>query len=143
MTDPKITAERSSSLQQLLKYCNYGKEITAQPVQSKIEAIGTPPNTESAEYSPVLTSDEETIYFTYRGVESKGGLQNMLAKPDPDGIFFEDIFKSGKTNGSWQKPMSIGDNNTNSNDAVIAISNDGQQMFIFRADENEHLLTII
>lgn len=48
------------------------------------------------------------------------------------GIYYEDVFSTHKENGTWVAPSSIGENiNTKEHDAAIALSNDGQKLFIF------------
>lgn len=137
LENPKLNPEQRAQLKQTVENCNNGKMLVQSPVQARIENIGSPPNTDAAEYAPVVTGDEETMLFTYRGPESTGGLRDMNDKPNQYGFYYEDIFMTKKVNGKWQKPESIGENNTESNDAVIALSNDGQQLFIFRANETD------
>ena len=137
LQNSKIIPGQKATLLQLINYCNNGKVLMQNPVKTNIQNIGKPPNSEAAEYSPVITSDEETLIYTYRGKESTGGLRDIYDKPNPLGFYYEDIFISRKVSGKWQTPESIGENNTESNDAVIAISNDGQQLFIFRSGETD------
>ncbi len=132
-TDPALKA----SLTNLMNYNKNGKELVQNPLPVKIDNLGSPPNTEGSEYSPVLTSDEETIIFTYRGKESIGGLVDGANKPDPNGSYNEDIFISKKIDGVWQKAASIGDINGIDNDAVIALSNDGQKLFVFKESKED------
>jgi Tol biopolymer transport system component len=137
LENSKIKPEQRTALKQLLENCKNGQALVALPVNAKIQTLGTPPNTEAAEYSPVITSDEETMLYTYRGKESMGGLRDLHDLPNPFGYYYEDIFITRKADGKWSKGESIGENNTESNDAVVAISNDGQQLFIFRANETD------
>lgn len=137
LKDTKLEPDQIKVLNQLVQYCNNAKELVKTPIQASIENAGSPPNTEAAEYSPVITTDEETMLFTYRGVESTGGLRDFQNNENKYGCYFEDIFISKKVDGKWQKAVSIGDNNTNGNDAVIAISNDGEKIFLFRFNESD------
>ncbi len=122
----------------LQDFCNNGKELVARPVNAKIESIGKDVNTTNSEYSPSVSSDENTMIFTYKGEESMGGKQNELNQPDPLGEFNEDVFISRKENGVWTKPVSMGPLiNTNLNDAAISISNDGQKLFVYRDDASD------
>lgn len=137
LKDNKLDPEQKKVLEQLIQYCNNAKELVKNPIKANLENAGSPPNTENAEYSPVVTTDEETMLFTYRGIESTGGLRDFLNNENKYGCYFEDIFISKKINGKWQKAESIGENNTNGNDAVIAISNDGQKIFLYRFSESD------
>jgi tetratricopeptide (TPR) repeat protein len=132
LTNKKITPEDKAELERLVFFSKNGKEVYQNPVESKIENLGSPINTENAEYAPVIMPDEETIIFTYRGAESNGGLVDANNKPDPKGDYNEDIFLAKKVDKVWQKPTSLAELNTIENDAVIALSPDGQQLFIFK-----------
>lgn len=128
-----LTEKQKTNAQQLINYCNNAKVLVAAPVDAPIENCGDIINTVSSEYVPVISSDEEVMIFTYRGDESTGGKQNDSNIPDPLGEYYEDVFITHKEGGNWVTPSSIGTNiNTNLNDAAIAISNDGQKLFIFR-----------
>jgi hypothetical protein len=131
----KTKPDQSKILKQTIQFCNNGKDLVAKPLNVKINSIGNPPNTNAAEYSPVISADEETIYYTYRGEKSMGGLRDLYNKPNKLGFYFEDIYFSQFANGQWQSPQPLDNANTISNDAVIAVSNDGQSLFIFRATD--------
>jgi hypothetical protein len=84
-------------------------------------------NTPFSEYAPLLSPDENTIYFTSRRKGSTGG------KLDPNYEYYEDIYYAQKLNGTWTDVKNIGSPlNTDLHDATVAISKDGQQMYIFR-----------
>lgn len=117
----------------MVEYCNNGKILVAAAVDAKIENIGDILNTVGSEYAPVVSSDESVIIYTYTGDQSVGGLQNDYNQPDTFGLYYEDVFISHKEGGNWVTPSGIGANiNSNLNDAAIAISNDGQKLFIFK-----------
>lgn len=128
-----LTEDKKKNAEQLRSYCNNGKALVAAPVEAEIENIGAVINTANSEYVPVISSDEKVMIYTYRGEESTGGKQNAYNQPDELGIYYEDVFITHKTGEDWAPPASIGTNiNTNLHDAAIAISNDGQKLFIFR-----------
>jgi hypothetical protein len=129
----KLTDIQKKNANHLKEYCNNGKALLAAPVDASIENIGDIVNTVHSEYVPVISSDEQVMIYTYRGDQSTGGKQNAYNQPDELGIYYEDVFITHKENGVWITPSSIGPNiNTNVHDAAIAISNDGQKLFIFR-----------
>lgn len=135
LKDKKLTEKEKKDAQQLIEYCNNGKILVASPVDAKIENIGDILNTVGSEYVPVISSDESVIIYTYTGDQSVGGLQNGYNQADSFGIYYEDVFISHKEGSNWVTPSSIGTNiNTNAHDAAIAISNDGQKLFIFKDD---------
>jgi tetratricopeptide (TPR) repeat protein len=129
----KLTDQQKKNAEQLISYCNNGKILVAAPVDAQIENCGDVINTVNSEYVPVISSDEQVMIYTYRGDQSTGGKQDGSNVPDILGEYYEDVFITHKENGHWVTPSSIGANiNTNLNDAAIAISNDGQKLFIFR-----------
>ncbi len=133
LSNKKLGESEKKKAEQLKSYCVNAKELVTSPVDAKIENIGDILNTTAMEYVPVISSDENVMIFTYRGDQSVGGLQNAYNQPDPMGIYYEDVFITHKENGNWVPASSIGENiNTNVHDAAIAISNDGQKLFIYR-----------
>lgn len=133
LSNKKLPEKSRKDAEQLKNYCLNAKELVATPVDAKIENIGDIVNTTASEYVPVISSDEQTMIFTYRGDKSVGGLQNAYNQPDPMGIYYEDVFITYKENGNWVTPSSIGERiNTNVHDAAIAVSNDGQKLFVYR-----------
>ncbi len=115
----------------------FGINLTKTMVEADIKNLGAPLNTVDNEYVPAISADESMIIYTYKGSKSIGGLQNEKFKKDEHGVFYEDIYISRKANDSvWGEPESIGENiNTNHNDASIALSPDGQELYIFYSDE--------
>lgn len=115
--------------------CKNGKQLIQNKVIADITNLGPPINTSELEAVPVITADESIMIFTYAGAKSTGGKQNESLKPDPNGKYLLDIYKSEKkADGSWGNPNPIDVLNTNGNDAAIAISPDGQKLFVFFSD---------
>lgn len=117
-----------------------GKTLIDNKVIADIKNMGAPVNSEEDEYVPAITTDESIIVFTYRGKKSVGGKVNAELKSDPiEGQYTEDVYISRrKSDSSWTTPTSLGSINTKGNDAAIAISPDGQFLFIFNSsDKNE------
>lgn len=126
----KLKPEQLKDCDQLISFCNNAKLLMASPVSVKIENMGNTVNTAGAESSPCLTDDENVIIYTYKGEKSKGGLQNAFNQPNKNGVYYEDVFTSSKENGVWKTPEEIKNLNTNNNESVLFLSNDGQQLFI-------------
>ena len=129
-----IPSVQKEEIQHLIENCNNGKDLVANPVTVQIENIGSVINTKYSEYVPLISSDQQMLIYTYRGEKSTGGLQNDENLSDPYGSYHEDIFISEKdTNYNWTEPRSIGDNiNGPGHDACIALSPDGQKLFIYK-----------
>jgi hypothetical protein len=138
LSQKKIVPEDKAVAEQLKNYIQNAKQLYAQPTQAKVINIGAPINTNWEEYVPVITTDEATMIFTYRGEKSKGGRQNASLLPDPKGTYFEDVYMSEKILGKWSEPVSIETINTNSHDAAIAMSPDGYMLFIYKDDGITH-----
>lgn len=106
---------------------------------ANIKNLGTPINTEAAEYVPLVPSDESFMIFTYRGKLSKGGKRDvssgktMSSSKVEEKIYFEDVFISNKLNDStWSVPKPIKSINSNLHDAAVTLSPDGTQLFIYK-----------
>ena len=131
-----LTDEQKSITRQNIIYCQNAKQYIKDSLSVNIRNIGAPINTEFSEYVPVITPDESMLIYTYRGDRSKGGLMDGEGKPDPDGFYYEDIMISYRLNDEWLEPESIDDNiNTVGHDASIALSVDGQELFIYKQDK--------
>lgn len=120
--DPEMTKEIDTRI----GWCNNAKEFMATPLRISITNMGDSINTQYPEYGPVLSIDEQTIYFTSR----RTGDQMM------DGSYYEDILMSEKkADGTWSSahPVSLYIN-TPTNEATISLSTDGQTLFLYRDD---------
>ena len=111
-----------------IETCIYGKSLFDNPLDVKIENLGTPVNSKFPEYGAILSADEETIIFTSDRPNTTGGHIYQL-----DGSYFEDIYISHKTKTGWTEPVSISNNiNTWHHDASVALSHDGHQLLFYR-----------
>jgi tetratricopeptide (TPR) repeat protein len=127
-------SENVPEAKRYLTFAKKGLLLKPEEAEAKIENIGPPVNTDYAEYVPLISSDGAMLIFTYRGERSTGGLQDRALEPAPDGIYYEDIFFSYKVGNNWLDPESIDENiNTNGHDAAIALSVDGQKLFIYKS----------
>ncbi|MDF2453649.1 MAG: ompA [Bacteroidota bacterium] len=138
IANKRVSTESKKKAAQLKQYCINGKELYARPTGAKIETIGDVINSPYEEYVPVISADESIMIYTYRGIESTGGLQNEFLMPDRYGKYYEDVFQSVRIDGEWKKPMSIKNVNTNSHDGAIALSADGFYLFVYRDDGDDH-----
>ncbi len=122
----------------MIEYCQSAQNLIKDSVEVKITNIGSPINTDNEEYVPLIAPDESILIYTYRGKRSLGGKMDKTGKPDPDGDYYEDIFISVNKDDKWSEPASIGDNiNTSGHDASIALSTDGQNLYIFKSTKKD------
>lgn len=130
--DPKKNKERIADMDKKIGECINGKEFVKTPKRVFIDNVGSGINTRAAEYSPVITADESTMFFTSVRDGCTGGLQ--------DGMYFEDVFVSSYKNGQWQPAVNIGTKiNSKSHDATAGLSPDGQTLYIYRGDNGGDL----
>lgn len=135
-TSPSITQRILT--ERYIENSKNGKAFVELKVKCQIDNIGDPINTEHSEYVPVISSDESVMIYTYTGPNSTGGLMDDNFNPDPDGYYYEDVFISHRLGSQWLTPESIGANiNTKNHDANIALSADGQKLFIFHSTDKD------
>lgn len=92
-----------------------GLEVEVNP-----EAFSDSINTPEKEYSPVMTADENSIYFV-RVVYDKASGNS------------EDIYTSTKRKGTWERALPLLElNSPDANEAMQAVSADGTQLIFFR-----------
>ena len=114
-----------TTLQQLKNAENY----IAQPLKVEIRNLGPQINSPYPDFAPVISADESVLYFTSRRPGSTG---NKIAS---DGLHFEDIYVSENQNGQWTPARNVGSPlNSATHDACIALSADGQTLFLFNSD---------
>lgn len=129
LKEPQLSEEKRREISKYITYCNNGKEQLSRASYVEITNLGGPVNTDNNEYAPVITADENTIIFTYRGEKSIGGLQ--------EDEFRDDILLSTKKDGvNWSKPTTISAAiNTPDNESAIALSTDGFQLFLYKFNQ--------
>lgn len=108
--------------------CKNAKEYTSMPHRSRIKNLGDKINSPYPDYVPLISSDENVLYFTSRRNGSTGNLTDVY------GNYYEDVYMCQKTGeGKWSDPKNVGPPiNTNRHDACVALSFDGNQMMIYR-----------
>jgi outer membrane protein OmpA-like peptidoglycan-associated protein/tetratricopeptide (TPR) repeat protein len=115
-----------------IEMCKNGKMLVANPVKIKIQNLGNTVNSTYADYSPVLSADQQTLFFTSRRPDTKGGFK------DAEGNFMEDIYRSSKINSGWSKAVNIGSPvNTDQHEASVGLSPDGQTILIYKDDKGD------
>jgi len=127
---PKEFSIRGRELDKLIEECENGILLSTKKTKVFIDNLGPNINTIYPEYTPVISADEEVMFFTSRRPSTTGG------KRDPiDNKFFEDIYMATKDNDNWNlsqlgKPL-----NSKFHDALIGLSPDGQTLFIYKGDK--------
>lgn len=135
LEDIDLPKEDRDKAMLFIENCKSANNVVQDSLKVEITNIGAPINTQYEEYVPIITPDERIMIFTYRGDKSTGGKLDLAGNPNKNGQYFEDIMISTKENGVWSEPKSIGSNiNTTKHDAGIAISNNGQKLFVYKSD---------
>ncbi len=120
-----------------LKQCDIAKNNLANPKNYVLTNIGPQINSAYSEYSPVLTIDESALFFTSRRLRTdKKFITNKDIYNPSDGKHFEDVYvsyKNLKTN-QWNTPELVAFSKSNSNQATISVTGDGQLLYIYRDD---------
>ena len=132
----KDTATNSAFIKDLkrqIEVCNNAKELVADSVPVLIENMGNKINTKDDEYVPIISADQQTLYFTSR---RKTEHNQRLSY---DGRYYEDIYLSEKDSlGNWKKakdaPAPV---NGPEHDACIGISADAQTLYLFRVKSTD------
>ncbi len=117
--------------------CESGQKLFENKINFTITNLGDSINSKYQDHSPVISADESLLIFTSR---RPNGWDEEI---DEDGNYNEDIFYCEKNNdGTWSKPKSIGLNiNTPKHEASIGLSIDGQQLFIYKDDDDGSIYT--
>ncbi len=118
--------EEVENINKCITECRNGKEILKDTTKVEIINLGENINTEYREYGPMITADGSKLYFTSRRKGTTGG---QIAE---DGMYYEDIYESTKTETGWTKARSVGSPlNSKLHDAVVGLSPDGQSLFVY------------
>lgn len=129
-TDTAKTAYKALNVNRHIQYVKSAKTLVNSPVNVTIENMGTAINSPYADYAPIVTADDQEIFFTSRRPESLGRTK------DENEEFFEDILYSERdSTGLWQPARHIATSlNTHGHDAVAGLSADGQTLLMYRND---------
>jgi len=126
-------SETIMDVEHRIQVCDFAKAIVADSIPVEIENIGTNINTDHDEYVPIVSADQNIIYFTSR---KKSQFSTKIAA---DGKYFEDIYYSEKdTAGNWG-PSKVCPAPLNSvdHDACIGMSADAQTIYLFRVKSSD------
>lgn len=104
----------------------------------KIYNIGNTINSEFEDYSPVLSLDENVLYFTSRRVRTDSTNTGLYIQDD--GKLYEDIYVSYRDReGNWGAPMRVKfqDEDVDENEATISVSADGSVLYVYHDDAGD------
>lgn len=110
---------------------NISKAFSSDADSTKIQNLGDIINSQYSDHSAFVSADESVLLFTSR---RENNYSDVLYEDDQ---YDENIYICyRKPDGSWTKPKSIGNNiNTSDHDAVIGLSADAQQLFMYKEED--------
>ncbi len=111
--------------------CNSALSLTKDTLNAVIANLGPAINSPADDYSEVISSDGNTLYFASRRETPKSRDDYYDSK------FDENIFVSHKTGNSWEPSVSAGKNLTTKYcEAPLGISNSNDSLYIYEGYEN-------
>lgn len=114
-----------------LKQCNLARYAMNNPKNVFLKNIGPAINTADPEYSPVISLDGGSLYFTSRRAWPNNETENMR---DPAiNQYPEDIYVSylNFEDSSWTKPEKLDFCQPRRNEATIAVSSDERKIYVY------------
>lgn len=123
---------KPKEIDDLIAKCNTAKLFENNADKSiKIENLGANINSIYADYTPLISAEENILFFTSRRQNS------VWTRKDPFGDYYENIFYSKKVDDNWQTPEMLDTNiNTDYHDACTGISMDGTKLLMFRTSSD-------
>ncbi|MGP8216547.1 MAG: TolB family protein [Bacteroidia bacterium] len=124
--------DRQADIDYWIQCCNSAKILMQSPVDCKVINIGDSINSVYPDYCPVLTADEQELFFTSRRPAFGDSTKDIY------GNYSEDIWISyaKSDGGGWTTAKNLGSPiNTSYNDATVSISPDGQTLMLY-SDRN-------
>lgn len=113
------------------KQCANAKRLIATPRPYIVKNVGSKVNTASPEYSPVISIDGTTLFFTSKRLRTDS--TNFEQINYKNGLYFEDIYVCYRDrDGNWTEPEYLGFCRPRRNDASISTSADGQTVFVYQ-----------
>ena len=113
---------------------NAKKQLSNPRMDITIINMGPVINDEYNDFSPVISVDENALFFTSRRLRSDSTNANLV--DDRDGQYYEDIYVSYRNrNGEWQDPELLSINEPSQHSATINVSIDGQELYIYKDND--------
>jgi outer membrane protein OmpA-like peptidoglycan-associated protein len=115
-------------IEKKVEECVDGRMILQEPINARIDNLGSKINSPYSDYGAFFTTDESHLFFTSRRKRTE---KDKISRYDNQ--YYEDIYISEKNNEFWSNAINIGKPiNTDNHDATAGLSNDGQKLFVFR-----------
>ncbi|MCC6599481.1 MAG: PD40 domain-containing protein, partial [Crocinitomicaceae bacterium] len=116
--------------QREIEMCEEAKRQVANPKQYVITNVGPVINSSANDFSPVLSIDESSMFFTSRRLRPDS-TNSQIVDPETN-EYKEDIYVSFRDElNQWTNPELL-NLNSDEHDATISVSPDGLTLFIYR-----------
>ncbi len=128
---PDVKIEYEEVLNKRIQECENGAKLVMNPKRVILKNLGDPVNSKYDDYNPLFASGDTTLFFTSRRPFEKS------KRNDIDNKFNEDIYSSSFSEGIFgqatrlDKPF-----NSTHNDALVAITPDGNKAVIYKGHVN-------
>jgi len=116
-----------------VKQVNHARELVANPVEFNIQNMGSVINSQYPDYSPVISIDENALFYTSRRLRNDSSNLNVIDRNS--GLYFDDIYVSYRDRqGNWQEPELL-NINTSEHSATMNVSPNGQVLYVYKNDD--------
>ena len=120
----------SNQINRAIETNKEAKIQVANPIKYRIKSAGDILNSSFADFGPVLTFDESSIFFTSRRLRPDSTNANI--RDFETDKYRDDIYVSFKgRDGQWVQPELL-NLNSDEHDATISVSPDGNTLFIYQ-----------
>ncbi len=112
--------------------------LIADPVEFSIQSMGQTINTQYPDYSPVISIDENALFFTSQRLRKDSSNIDIINQNT--GGYFDDIYVSYRNRlGEWQEPEIL---NLNSEGpaATMNVSPNGQVLYVYGAEDEGSIM---
>ncbi|HEY8936328.1 MAG TPA: OmpA family protein [Cyclobacteriaceae bacterium] len=107
-----------------IQECRIADSLSQYELNVIIENLGPGVNTKQHDYSPIISSDGNTLIFTSNRSDDEKVIKAKMN--------YEDIYITKKTGNAWAPPKMISTNiNQKYNDAAASLSPDGKLLFLY------------
>ena len=125
--DPTEKQAYSKTLAKRFDECMNGKNLSRNPVRVIIQPLGEEVNSKYDDYNPLFAFNDTALFFTSRRPFGKAKRNKI------DNKYNEDIYRSSLEGGMFQKAFRYDKPfNTENNDAVVGVTNDGNTLILYR-----------
>jgi outer membrane protein OmpA-like peptidoglycan-associated protein len=130
----KTSGDLKKAVEDEIASCKFAQSQKSNPKDNMVLNLGAFVNGDKVDHSPVLSANQKELYFTSR--RELEGHSTVSESMVDENVYVSTIVDSTNT---WSKPKAISSLNTNAHDAVVAISPDGNELYLYREDDNGSL----